>query len=72
MVTKIQIDVVEEIENSQLVKCKLYIDGIATPIFMFKSDYQHLIHDGFFLRDGKSCDSAGVLNTTNLYKSEKD
>lgn len=68
MMTKIQIDVIEKIENSQLVKCKLYINGEATPIFMLKSEYERLIQDGFFLRDGKSRDSAGVLNTTNLYK----
>lgn len=44
---KIQIDVIGKLENSQFVKCKLYIDGEATPILMPETEYQHLIQEGF-------------------------
>ena len=35
---------------------------------MNEFDYERLKEEGIFIRDGKSRDSAGVLNTTN-YKS---
>lgn len=47
MATKIQIDVIGKLENSQFVKCKLYIDGEATPILMPETEYQRLIQEGF-------------------------
>lgn len=68
MATKIQIDVIGKPENSQFVKCKLYIDGEATPILMPETEYQRLIQEGFFVRDGEQCDSAGVINTTKVYE----
>lgn len=68
MATKIQIDVIGKLENSQFVKCKLYIDGEATPILMLETEYQRLIQEGFFVRDGEQCDSAGVINTTKVYE----
>ena len=36
-----------------------------------KIDYERLLSDSFFVRDGKNRDSAGVLNTTNTFL-EKD
>lgn len=68
MATKIQIDVIGKLENSQFVKCKLYIDGEATPILMPETEYQRLIQEGFYVRDGEQCDSAGVINTTKVYE----
>ena len=38
---------------------------------MNKIDYERLLSDSFFVRDGKNRDSAGVLNTTNTF-IEKD
>jgi hypothetical protein len=38
---------------------------------MTESDYQALIRDGFFIRDGKSIDSGGALNTTDEYQKIK-
>lgn len=35
---------------------------------MTDADYKNLIRDSFFIRDGKSSDSAGVLNTTKDYR----
>ncbi len=37
-------------------------------ILIPESEYLKLIKDGFFIRDGESRDSAGVLNTTATYK----
>jgi len=34
---------------------------------MNKIDYERLKEEGIFIRDGKSRDSAGVLNTTNTF-----
>ena len=51
--------------------CKLYIDGNASVILMNKIDYERLLSDSFFVRDGKNRDSAGVLTTTNTF-IEKD
>ena len=48
MATKIQIDVIGKLENSQFVKCKLYIDGEATRILMPETEYHRLIQEGFF------------------------
>jgi hypothetical protein len=69
---KIQIDVmrdsyIEYIRPDYLVRCKLYIDGNATIIWISQSSYQVLIHDGFFIRDGKETDSSGAVNTTEVY-----
>ena len=50
----IQIDVIGKIEGTQFMKCKLYTN-------------ERLKEEGIFIRDGKSRDSAGVLNTTNTF-----
>lgn len=63
----IQIDVIGPVEGTELMKCKLYVDGNASIILMNKFDYERLSSDGFFVRDGKHRDSAGVLNTTNTF-----
>lgn len=62
-----QIDVIEEVKGTQFMQCKLYIDGNASVILMNKIDYERLLSDSFFVRDGKNRDSAGVLNTTNTF-----
>ena len=36
-------------------------------IMMNEFDYERLKEEGIFIRDGKSRDSAGVLNTTNTF-----
>lgn len=63
----IQIDVIEKIEGTQLMKCKLYTDENIVIIIMNELDYERLKKEGIFIRDGKSRDSAGVLNTTNTF-----
>lgn len=61
----VQIDVMKILEGS--VECNLYTPEGTVKIFMPNSDYQHLTRNGFFIRDGKSEDSAGVFNTTVPY-----
>jgi hypothetical protein len=65
----VQIDV-KKVENG-FVKCNLQTGSRDVQMFISESDYQDLIRDGFFLRDGKSVDSAGILNTTPCFVPEK-
>jgi hypothetical protein len=60
-----QIDVVK-IDKTTVV-CNLYTGDRCVRIIMTKEDYEALKRDKFFILDGKTPDSAGVLNTTNLY-----
>lgn len=62
----IQIDV-KEITFNNFAKCNLYTDNRCVTIYMTESDYKELVRDGFFIRDGKTKDSANVLNTTEVY-----
>lgn len=61
----IQIDVIES--KSEMYRCNLYTGDRCVPIYMNQRDYEQLIDDGFFIRDGKYIDSAGVLNTTKEF-----
>lgn len=63
-----QIDVLEKVENQEVMKCSLFADGRAVRIFMHCNDYKRLMEDVFFIRDGKTKDSADVINTTLVYK----
>ena len=60
-----QIDV-KRIQNETAV-CLLYTGDRCVNIIMTESDYLALMRDGFFIRDGKSKDSADVINTTRDY-----
>ena len=53
-----QIDVIEEVKGTQFMQCKLYIDGNASVILMNKIDYERLLSDSFFVRDGKNRNTA--------------
>ena len=65
---KLQIDVKGFHEaNENLVELNLIIDGRTCLCFTSKSNYEALMYDGVFIRDGKEKDSAGVLNTTKVY-----
>ncbi|MDR1459227.1 MAG: hypothetical protein LBI60_03330 [Bacteroidales bacterium] len=71
-IRKLQIDVMKEsyrnyVRVETLVRCKLYIDGDATIVWMSKASYGTLIRNGFFIRDGKEADSSGAVNTTAVY-----
>ncbi len=60
-----QIDVVNA--GITTVLCNLYTDGRCIKIMMNRLDYDGLIRDGFFIRNGVEQDSAGVWNTTLDY-----
>ena len=65
-----QIDVIGQVEGTELMKCKLYIDGRVCVIGMSQYDYEELIREKVVIRDGKSVDSAGVRHTSNTFVEE--
>jgi hypothetical protein len=65
MAQHIQIDVLRS--DGTTVTCNMYTGDRCVKICMAVQNYNDLIRDGFFLRDGIGKDSAGVLNTTNVY-----
>lgn len=71
MAKQIQIDVKKVNENLKVAFCNLYTGDRCVEIVMKIGDYESLINDGFFIRDGKTADSANVLNTTLEYKPKK-
>ncbi|MDF2189324.1 hypothetical protein [Paraflavitalea sp. CAU 1676] len=64
----VQIDV-KNIKDG-FARCNMYTGGRCVQIVMQEADYKELIRDGFFIRDGKSKDSADVINTTKTYIPE--
>jgi len=69
---KLQIDVIgEEPECTGFVKCKIYIDGRSCIFWTTDANYQALMYDGVFIRNGKTRDSAGVINTTRTFIEEE-
>ena len=66
---KLQIDVLGlHTYYADLIKFNLIIDGRSCQCYMSKSNYYAFLYDGVFLRDGKNPDSAGILNTTKVFK----
>ncbi|MCT4636219.1 MAG: hypothetical protein N4A72_00790 [Bacteroidales bacterium] len=57
-------------ENNDIVEFNLIIAGRSCRCYMHESNYQALMYDGVFVRDGKSYDSAGVLNTTRVFEEK--
>lgn len=53
--------------NLDLIECNLYTGERCVKIFIASNDYENLIRDKFFIRDGKTTDSAGCINTTDVY-----
>lgn len=69
---KMQIDVKQIDASKNFATCNLYTGERCVKIFMSVTDYENLLRDGFFIRDGKERDSADVLNTTLTYYPKKD
>lgn len=61
-----QIDAIKFL-TPYIVSCNLYTGDQCVKITMATDDYRTLILDGFFIRSGKTEDSAGVMNTTRVY-----
>lgn len=71
MAKQIQIDVTSVNEKLNVAFCNLYTGDRCVKIIMGKHNYELLINDGFFIRDGITPDSANVLNTTLEYTPKK-
>jgi hypothetical protein len=63
---QVQIDVIEV--GEQMVHCEMYTGVYCVKTYISRSDYDQLVYRGFFIRDGKTMDSANVINTTHLFK----
>lgn len=64
----LQIDVKgEEPQNKDLICCNIYVDGRSYRFWTTKSEYELMLDDKVFIRNGKHLDSANVLNTTNVF-----
>lgn len=64
----LQIDVMGPMgTNPEIIECNIYIDGRCCRFYTSRSNYEALMYDKVFIRDGKTRDSAGVLNTTNTF-----
>ena len=66
----LQIDVIGPVDGTEFMKCEMYADGRVCVFYMTKSNYAALLFDKIFIRDGKTVDSAGVINTTNTFIEE--
>lgn len=64
----LQIDVRGTVEGQEnLIEMILSIDGRDCRIYTSKANYEALVYDKIFTRDGKNRDSANILNTTNVF-----
>jgi len=54
-------------EQMEYMECNLYTGHRCVKIIIPLDEYNLLVRDGFFIRDGKTLDSANVLNTTHTY-----
>ena len=67
---KLQIDVKSKVDDFNLVECHIWFNGRMHKVYMSTISYVSLIAEGLFVRDGNSQDSAGMINTTDLYSSK--
>ena len=64
----LQIDVIGPTEDDErIIECVLIVDGRSCTFYTSRANYQALIFDQVFIRDGKERDSAGILNTTHVF-----
>jgi hypothetical protein len=65
---KLQIDVKGPAAiNEAIIEMYLCVNGHDFRVYTSRENYQALIAEGFFVRDGKETDSANCINTTNVY-----
>ena len=64
----IQIDV--KVIGDTTTVCSMNTGSRDVLIFMQTKDYEALQSDGFFIRPGIKPDSANILNTTQVYKTQ--
>ena len=64
----LQIDVLGACENNEsIIECNVIVSGRCCRFYTSKSNYEALMFDGVFVRNGKEKDSANVLNTTKVF-----
>lgn len=66
----LKIDVIGPVEGTDIVKCKLRVNGRTCAFWTTQSNYEALMYDNIFIRDGKEIDSDGVINTTKVFVEE--
>lgn len=67
----LQIDVKGPVEGQpNLIACIISIDGRDCRFYTSLANYEALMFDKVFLRDGKKADSAGIVNTTRVFIEE--
>ena len=72
-VRKLQIDVKGPmVDDANIIECVLSVDGRDCRFYMSKANYEALIYDGVFVRDGKEKDSSNCVNTTSVYVEQLD
>ena len=57
----------EKVSELSVKEAAYGLKCIVCVIGMSQYDYEELIREKVFIRDGKSVDSAGVINTTNTF-----
>lgn len=67
---QLQIDVKTPVEGPDAIKCIVSIDGRDCTFYTSRDNYQALILDKVFIRDGKTKDSAGCYNTTHVFEGK--
>lgn len=63
----IQIDAIEKTIDKSHIQCNMYTRKNCVKVFISIEEYNELVEQNFFIRDGKKKDNAGVLNTTNVF-----
>ena len=64
-----QIDVIGPVEGTELMKCKLYIDGRVCVIGMSQYDYEELIREKVFITPAESTLFPSRINTFSRISS---
>lgn len=65
---KLQIDVLGPMEdNPSLVECIIKVGFRRNLFYTPKANYEAMMYDGVFIRDGKEKNALGVINTTNVF-----
>lgn len=68
----LQIDVLGPTEEDErIIECVLIADGRSCTFYTSRANYQALMLDDIFIRNGKEKDSSGILNTTSVFEERK-
>jgi hypothetical protein len=65
----IQLDI-RDAEGTGFVKVNIYFNGSCYLAYMPEPEYDKMLNDGCFIRDGKTLDGANVRNTTDIFYGE--